>query len=131
MLEFCLKWLFALIIITIIVIEIVLAITIVLKRVLVNYKRQTADLSVTELLTSLNAIMENEITIYERSIFEGGRKITTNAQFDNYYNDIVNRIIDDLSPEFFDRMSYFMKKEAVVALICRTIKAYLADQILK
>ena len=84
----------------------------------------------TELLVSLNAIIENEINVYERSIFDGGRKIVNNSQYNNYYKDLAERIIDDLSPEFFERVSFFMKKEAIVSLICRTVKDYLSEKIL-
>lgn len=103
-----------------------------INKILIPYKRSTADLSMPELLTALNAVIENQTAIYEKSIFEGGNKpIASNTQFDNYYKDLCKRILDDLSPEFFDRMSFFMKKEAVVALICRTVKVYLTDHVIK
>ena len=112
--------------------EIYVFMVILTKKVLIPYKRHTADLSMPELLTALNAVIENQIAIYEKSIFEGGSKsIASNTQFDNYYKDLCQRIVDDLAPEFFDRMSFFMKKEAVIALICRTVKTYLADHVIR
>lgn len=118
-------------IITLIIIEVVIAIYFVVNKVMIPYKRYTADLSMTELLTALNSVIENQIELYTKSVFEGGKKkIASNSQFENYYRDLCNRILDDLSPEFFDRMSFFMKKEAVVALICRTVKAYLSTNVL-
>ena len=118
------------IVITAIIIEIVIAVSFIFKKVLPYYKRYSANLSMTELLVSLNAIIENEINVYERSIFDGGRKIVNNSQYNNYYKDLAERIIDDLSPEFFERVSFFMKKEAIVSLICRTVKDYLSEKIL-
>ena len=118
------------IVITAIIVEIVIAVSFIFKKVLPYYKRYSANLSMTELLVSLNAIIENEINVYERSIFDGGRKIVNNSQYNNYYKDLAERIIDDLSPEFFERVSFFMKKEAIVSLICRTVKDYLSEKIL-
>ena len=118
------------ILITAIIVEIVIAVSFIFKKVLPYYKRYSANLSMTELLVSLNAIIENEINVYERSIFDGGRKIVNNSQYNNYYKDLAERIIDDLSPEFFERVSFFMKKEAIVSLICRTVKDYLSEKIL-
>ena len=118
------------IVITAIIVEIVIAVSFIFKKVLPYYKRYSANLSMSELLVSLNTIIENEINVYERSIFDGGRKIIHNAQYNNYYKDLAERIIDDLSPEFFERVSFFMKKEAIVSLICRTVKDYLSEKIL-
>ena len=118
------------ILITAIIVEIVIAASFICKKVLPYYKRYSANLSMSELMVSLNTIIENEINVYERSIFDGGRKIVNNSQYNNYYKDLAERIIDDLSPEFFERVSFFMKKEAIVSLICRTVKAYLSENIL-
>lgn len=118
------------ILITAIIVEIVIAASFICKKVLPYYKRYSANLSMSELMVSLNTIIENEINVYERSIFDGGRKIINNAQYNNYYKDLAERIIDDLSPEFFERVSFFMKKEAIVSLICRTVKDYLSEKIL-
>lgn len=113
----------------VIVAAITYAITYLLKKVLPQYKIRVSGLSFSEMLTSLNTIIENEIALYERSVFEGGGKIGASAQFENYYNDIVNRILEDLSDEFFERMQVYMSKEAIVAFICRLIKAYLAEKV--
>ena len=118
------------ILITAIIVEIVIAASFSCKKVLPYYKRYSANLSMSELMVSLNTIIENEINVYERSIFDGGRKIVNNSQYNNYYKDLAERIIDDLSPEFFERVSFFMKKEAIVSLICRTVKDYLSEKIL-
>lgn len=118
------------IVITAIIVEIVIAVSFIFKKVLPYYKRYSANLSMSELMVSLNTIIENEINVYERSIFDGGRKIINNAQYNNYYKDLAERIIGDLSPEFFERVSFFMKKEAIVSLICRTVKDYLSEKIL-
>ena len=118
------------ILITAIIVEIVIAASFICKKVLPYYKRYSANLSMSELMVSLNTIIENEINVYERSIFDGGRKIVNNSQYNNYYKDLAERIIDDLSPEFFARVSFFMKKEAIVSLICRTVKDYLSEKIL-
>ena len=114
---------------TIIISEITLSIWIIFSKILVKYKRRTTGLSLNELLVSLNAIIENEISVYEKSIFEGGKRVGTTAQFENYYRDLVERILSDLSDDFFDKMEPYMKKEAVVALICRTIKGYLGGKV--
>ena len=110
-----------------IVLAITIAITFILKNVMPQYKIKVSGLSFSEMLTALNTIIEN--ALYERSVFEGGGKIGASSQFENYYNDIVNRILEDLSDEFFERMSVYMSKESIVAFICRLIKAYLAEKV--
>lgn len=113
----------------IIILAITRAVTYILMKILPQYKIKVSGLTFTEMMTSLNTIIENEIALYERSVFEGGGKLGSSSQFENYYNDIVNRILGDLSDEFFERMSVYMTKEAVVAFICRLIKAYLAEKV--
>ena len=111
------------------IVMITASITFLSRKVMPQYKIKTAGLSFAEMLTSLNTIIENEIELYEKSIFEGGGKIGSNAQFENYYKDLVERILGDLSDEFFNRMCVYMSKEALVAFICRLVKAYLGEKV--
>ena len=54
------------IVITAIIVEIVIAVSFIFKKVLPYYKRYSANLSMTELLVSLNAIIENEIKFLKK-----------------------------------------------------------------
>ena len=114
---------------TALIVLITMAITFLFKEILPEYKIKTSGLTFADMLTSLNTIIENEIALYERSIFEGGGKIGSTAQFENFYKDITERIVSDLSDEFFDRMSVYMSKEALISFICRLVKAYLAEKV--
>ena len=114
---------------TALIVLITMAITFLFKEILPEYKIKTSGLTFADMLTSLNTIIENEIELYEKSIFEGGGKIGSNAQFENYYKDLVERILGDLSDEFFNRMCVYMSKEALVAFICRLVKAYLGEKV--
>ena len=113
----------------IIIVAITASITFIFKRVLPTYKRETTEISFSELLVALNTIIENEIDLYDKSVFEGNGRIGSSAQFENYYKDLVERILVSLSDDFFDRMEVYMKKEAVAAFICRLVKAYLGKKV--
>lgn len=93
-------------------------------------KKRSQYVSVEDLYQTLAVIVSNEISLYERSIFEHGGKIVTNATFDNYYKDICQRIHDALSEELMYQFSFYLTEEAVYKVISRTVKNYLTEKIL-
>lgn len=81
-----------------------------------------------ELLKILETICNFQLSLYEKDIFENKGAIT-NSNFDNFYHDLVNSIIDSLSPHFFYKMNFYIKEEAVVEIICRIVKQYLSEKV--
>lgn len=114
----------------IIIISIVIAISYTVNKILLPYKYKTTNLSVSEMYSALQLVIQNEIDLYEKSVFENGGKMLNNQTFENYYKDICTRIVDDISEEFLDRFSYYLDRESIIRFISRTVKAYLQEKIL-
>lgn len=84
--------------------------------------------SLTELLTILNLIINTEFTLYEKNIFST-KGALTNANFENFYRDIVNNVINSLSDDFFIKMEFYIKSDAVVAIISRNVHNFLVEKV--
>lgn len=98
------------------------------KYIYTDFKIKSSKTDLSELLVILNAVINTELDLYERNIFSKKGAIT-NSNFENFYNDIVNSIINSLSKDFFFRINFYIKEEAVVSIICRTVKIYLTEKI--
>ena len=120
---------FAGIIVVLIVLTILAAIFV--DKVLIPYKYKTAHLTVDELYSSLALLIQNEIDLYERSVFENGGNFLNNQTFDNYYKDICRKIGEDISPDFYLKFGSCMNETAVKRFIARTVRAYLEEKIAK
>lgn len=98
--------------------------------VFIKLKPRTQDLTIEELFSSINAIVSNEISLYERNILDNGGKIITNASYQNYYKDIMENISKSLSPDIIDRLSFYIKEDALITMISREVKIYLNNKII-
>ena len=92
------------------------------------YKIRTSNISISEILAILNSVINAEIDMYEKNIFTK-RGALTNANYENYYRDLVDNICNSLSEEFFFKSRIFLKEEAIVKIICRAVKQYLNEKI--
>lgn len=99
------------------------------KFILIKFKQRTQDLTIEELFNSINVIVNNEISLYERNILDNGGKIITNASYQNYYKDIMENITKALSPDIVARISFYLKEEALITWISREVKIYLNSKI--
>ena len=99
------------------------------KFVLIKFKQRTQDLTIEELFNSINVIVNNEISLYERNILDNGGKIITNASYQNYYKDIMENITKSLSPDIIARIGLYIKEEALITWISREVKIYLNSKI--
>lgn len=100
------------------------------QKIYLPFKKQSTVAPLEDLYQTLALIISNEISLYERSIFENGGKIVTNATFDNYYKDICQRVYDSLSDQLMTQFSFYLTKEAVYKIVSRTVKNYLTEKIL-
>jgi len=89
---------------------------------------KSAQLTFSDLLTAMNAVINTELDIYEKNIF-ATRGAITNANFDNYYKDITDKILFALSPTFYFHMSIYLTEDAVATIVCRKVKEYLTTKI--
>ena len=92
------------------------------------HKVRTSNMSLPDLLVVLQTVINTELDLYEKNIFST-KGALTNSNFENFYKDIVNSIINALSQDFFVRMSFFINQDAIVTIICRTVKDYLAEKV--
>lgn len=69
-----------------------------------KHKIHTSNLDLSELLLILNVVINTELDLYEKDVFNTKGAIT-NANFENFYNDIVHNIINSLSDDFFNQIS--------------------------
>ena len=99
------------------------------KFVLIKFKQRTQDLTIEELFNSINVIVNNEISLYERNILDNGGKIITNVSYQNYYKDIMENITKSLSPDIIARIGFYIKEEALITWISREVKIYLNSKI--
>lgn len=98
-------------------------------KVYVPMKYKTMNMTTEEMFNELSLIIQNEITLYEKSIFENGGKFLENRTFENYYRDICNKIGADIPPEFYERFAYYMAPDAVNKFIARTVRTYLEQKL--
>lgn len=122
-------FLFILIIILFTLIGIFALIYALYRFVFIKLKPRTQDLTIEELFSSINTIVSNEISLYERNILENGGKIITNASYQNYYKDIMENITKSLSRDIIDRVSFYLKEDALITMISREVKIYLNSKI--
>ena len=80
----------------------------------------TVSATLPELLITLNTIINTEFTLYEKNVFST-KGALTNANFENFYKDITNNVINSLSDDFFIKIGFYIKQEAVVSIICRNV----------
>lgn len=87
-------------------------------------------LSFEEMITIMTVIIKTEIEIYEHSIFRHKGAIT-NANYENFYHDLTDRIFSALPDAFFDDMSRYLSKEETATLICEKVHSYLQEKATK
>lgn len=91
-----------------------------------RYKYISTTLSFDDAWASLTLIVKSEIELYENNVFEK-RKAITNANYENFYKDLSNRIIKHISPILMQSLNIYITEEAVYRYISRTVQNYLAQ----
>ena len=99
------------------------------EKIYIPMRYKTMNLTTDEMFNELTLIIQNEISLYEKSVFENGGKFLDNRTFENYYRDICNKIGEDIPPEFYTKFAYYMAPEAVNKFIARTVRLYLEQKI--
>lgn len=80
------------------------------------------------LLTVLSSQVQTEIDTYDKDIFINKGSITNN-NFDNYYQDLTHRVIDNISPSMIDQLTQYYTEEAIYKFIGRSVRDYLVSKI--
>ena len=97
-------------------------------KILVPYKLTVSDSEFSELLIALNAAINTEFELWDKDVFVN-KKALTNSNFDNFYHEMTDAIIRSLSPIFFKKMTQYITEEAIISIIGRKTKEYLASKI--
>ena len=103
--------------------------TYIINKVYIPMKYKTMNLTTEEMFSELALIIQNEINLYEKSVFENGGKFLDNRTFENYYREICDKIGNDIPEEFYAKFAYYMKPDSVKLFIARTVKSYLESKI--
>lgn len=94
---------------------------------LITDKKQTPEEFVS-LLSILSSLIKTELDAYDQDIFENKGSITNN-NFDRYYHDLTQRVLQNISPKLISDLSYYYTEDAIYKFIGRTIRDYLVTKI--
>lgn len=92
------------------------------------YKNAIYDNDFAELLSILKLIINTEIEEYENDVFMSKQTIS-NANFDQFYKDINEKIRKNISPSFEQQMLKYVSEKMLYTTIARSVKKYLTEKI--
>lgn len=98
------------------------------KKIYLQYKNSVFNTTFEELIVILKMIINSEIESYENDVFTSKGSLT-NSTFDNFYKDICNKVVRDLSPEMVNQLSKYISEEMIYRIIAKTVKKYLSEKI--
>lgn len=96
------------------------------KYIYTAYKYKSIRMSFDDAWATLGLVVKSEIEMYEHNVFEK-KKAITNANFENFYKDLSNRIIKHISPILMNSLCIYITEDAVYRYIARTVQTYLAQ----
>jgi hypothetical protein len=94
------------------------------------HKNKLDELTFEQLFEIINIIINNEISLYERNIFDNGGKIIDKASYDNYYKDIFRNVLESLSDDLVNHVTVYLNKDSFYSMISREIMVYLNSKVL-
>ena len=117
--------------ITIFVIFVLILVLVSLLYSLRNTRRNPlSELSFEELFQIVNVIISNEVSLYERNVFNNGGKILSRENYDNYYKDILENVFSTFSDNLVNSITVYISKDSFYTMVSREIMVYLNNKIL-
>lgn len=98
---------------------------ILFRKILPSYKITIAQASLTDIFATLNIAINTEFDLWEKDVFVDQTGIGSNAQYENYYNEICVSILNSLSDAFFDTAEKYIRRDAIATIIARQTKNFL------
>ena len=98
------------------------------KKILLPYRKQLVDLDFETSLFILKTIINSELDTYENDIFMSKGSIT-NTNFENYYKDITEKIIKNISPDLIRHLSLYITEDMIYVIVARAVKKFLTEKI--
>lgn len=99
------------------------------KGILIDFKQNSERMTAEELFDTLSTIISSEISIIEKDIFSQFGNVLDNQTFENYYQYLTRKCLNDLSKSFLYRASYIMNEDAIVEFVCKIISNYLKTKL--
>lgn len=100
------------------------------KYILYPYRIKTQTATPEQMFKFLQLIIENDIAIFDKEVLGTRDKGLTNSEYENYYTLLVTAILDGLSPDFVDRMSYLISEKHLAEIVSSIVHEYLAEKII-
>jgi hypothetical protein len=117
--------------ITIFVIFVLILVLVSLIYSLRNTRRNPLnELSFEELFQIVNIIISNEVSLYERNVFNNGGKILSRESYDNYYKDILENVFNSFSDNLVSSITVYIDKDSFYSMVSREIMVYLNNKIM-
>lgn len=104
---------------------ILFSIYIIFRKILPKYKITVSELSLSDVVATLNVIINTELELWEKDVFVDQSGIGNNSQYENYYNEICMNILNSLSDAYFDSAEKFIKRDAIATIVARHTKNFL------
>ena len=95
------------------------------RKILPKYKITVSEVTLSELLIALNAMINTELDLWKDDVFNDNKGVANNSQYENYYHEICGKILDSISTIFYDNIEKYITSEAVVSIIGRKVKNFL------
>lgn len=125
----CLFLFLLIIILAVFIASLILCVKLILyKKIYPTYRTAISDVSFSDLLIVLNAVINTELEMWEKDVFKGkDNAVATNSRFENYYIEISHHIANSFSPIFYQNMSKYITEEEVISIIGRKVKEFLVN----
>lgn len=99
------------------------------KGILIDFKQNSERMTAEELFDTLSTVISSEISIIEKDIFSQFGNVLDNQAFENYYQYLTRKCLNDLSKSFLYRASFIMNEDAIVEFVCKIISNYLKTKL--
>ena len=97
--------------------------------ILLSYKQKSERMTAEELYETLGAVISSECNILEKDIFAIHGNVLDAQEYENYYNYLTRKCINDLSDSFLYRASFVLHEDAIIEIVCRNVDVYLKSKL--
>ena len=102
---------------------------VMLTYVMIPYKRAIAVDDISTIADTIATVANMEFNIYDNNRFRAGGPALTSSTFDNYFKELSTNILNDLSPEFYERAKVYMPEDSVAKLVTSMVRNYLTGKL--
>lgn len=96
---------------------------------LIQYRRETAFSSASDIIEAIQVIANLEFRLYEENRFREAGPLLSTSTFHNYFEELSKIIVGDLSPEFYSRAQIYMSDSAIMNVVAEMVRNYLTTKL--